>query len=81
MGTVYIDHSLDILPISEVTKDGEHHQAGKDRGDGVADADDEGVPVAIVAELVVAGERQLASVTHREGEKYLGGRRAPDLRE
>ena len=71
MGTVYIDHGLDIRPVSEVTKDGEHHQAGKDRGDGVADADNEGVPVAIVAELVVAGEGQLASVTHGEGEKYL----------
>ena len=77
---VYIDDSIDILSVSEVTEDSEHHQAGKDRGDGVADADNEGVPVTIIAELVVAGERQLAAVTHREREKYLRGRGAPDLR-
>ena len=70
-GIDYIDDSLDILAISQVTKDSEDHQSGKDRGDGVADAHNEGVPVAVVAELVVAGERQLSSVTHREGEKYL----------
>ena len=68
---VYIDDSIDILSVSEVTEDSEHHQAGKDRGDGVADAHNEGVPMTVVAELVVAGERQLSSVTHREGEKYL----------
>ena len=68
---VYIDDSIDILSVSEVTEDSEHHQPGKDRGDGVADAHNEGVPVTVVAELVVAGERQLSSVTHREGEKYL----------
>ena len=66
-----IDNSIDIRSVSQVTKDGEDHQSGKDRGEGVADADNEGVPVTIVTELVVAGERQLAAVAHREGEKYL----------
>ena len=76
----YIDDSLDILAIRQVAQDGEDDQPGKDGGDGVADAHNEGVSVTIVPELVVAGERQLAAVTHGEREENLRGRRAPDLR-
>ena len=79
MSELYIDDGGDIVVSSEVTEYGEHHQPGEDRGEGVAEPHDEGVPVAVVMELVVAGERQLTAVAHREGEEYLRSCSAPDL--
>ena len=60
----YIDDSVDVLVSSKVSQYSEHNQTGKHRGEGVADADDEGVPVAVVGELVVAGQGELAAVAH-----------------
>ena len=53
---LYRDNFTDVFSICQISKDGEDDNPSKDRGEGVADADDEGVPVAVVGELVVAGE-------------------------
>ena len=59
---MYRDHFADVFSICQISKDGEDDNPSEDRGERVADADDEGVPVAVVGELVVAGEGQLATV-------------------
>ena len=41
--------------------------------------DDDSIPVAVVVELVVAGEGKLAAVTHGQGEEDLRSCRAPNL--
>ena len=41
--------------------------------------DDDNIPVAVVVELVVAGEGELTSVTHGQGEEDLRSCRAPNL--
>ena len=43
--------------------------------------DDDNIPVAVVVELVVAGEGELTSVTHGQGEEDLRSCRAPNLGE
>ena len=43
------------------------------------DIDDDNIPVAVVVELVVAGEGELAAVTHGQGEEDLRSCRAPNL--
>lgn len=49
---------LDFLAgdVGHVAEDGENHEPGEDAGDGVADGDDDGVPVAVSLELAVGGE-------------------------
>ena len=42
---------------------------------------DDNIPVAVVVELVVAGEGKLAAVTHGQGEEDLRSCRAPNLGE
>ena len=42
-------------------------------------SDDDNIPVAVVVKLVVAGEGELTSVTHGQGEEDLRSCRAPNL--
>ena len=73
------DHGTEVRSFRKISKNREHNQSGEHRGEGVTDADYEGVPGAVVVELVVTGERQLATVTNREREKYLRCSGAPNL--
>ena len=49
------------LRVSHVAEDGEDDRGGEEAGEGVDRADEEGVPVAVVVELVVAAQGQKSS--------------------
>ena len=48
--------NLHSFRVGHVTQDGEDDGGGEEAGEGVDGADDQGVPVAVVMELVVASE-------------------------
>ena len=47
--------------MGKMTEDGEDDGGGEEAGEGVDRADEEGVPVAVVVELVVAAQGQKSS--------------------
>ena len=47
--------------VSHEAHDGEDDEASKDAGGAVGEGDEDGVPVTVVLELVVAGQRDQAS--------------------
>jgi len=62
-----------------VAKDSKDDNAGKDGGERVEDADEKRVPVAVIVDIVVAGQHQLTAKPNREGEQDLRGGHNPDL--
>ena len=63
----------------KVTKNGEDDEASKERGEGVGHADDEGVPVRVVPEVVVGGISDEGSEAGGEGEERLSYSGIPHL--
>ena len=63
----------------KVAKDGEDDEASKERGEGVGHADDEGVPVRVVPEVVVGGISDEGSEAGGEGEERLSYCSVPHL--
>ena len=74
------DHGTEVRSLRQISENREHNQSGEHGGEGVADADNDGIPGAVVVELVVTGKSQLATVTNRKREKYLRCSGAPNLR-
>ena len=74
------DHLRDGDPelVGEVAEDGEDDSPGEDGGQGVCYRDDEGIPVAIVVELVVGGVGHDHPEAHAEREEALGDGSVPD---
>ena len=60
----YSDYSLYSRPTRQVAEDGKDDHSGKQRGEGVTNPDNESISVAVVVELVVAGQHQLTSIAH-----------------
>ena len=59
--------------------DGEDDEAGEDAGGAVGEGDEDGIPVAVVGELVVAGESDQTSETGSKRVENLGGSVGPNL--
>ena len=66
--------------MSEVTEDGEDDGARQQGGEGVGEADDEGVLVGVVSELVVRAVGRQGTKPHTEGEERLSNCRIPNLK-
>ena len=68
-----LDHVVhqDALGVSHVAQDGEDHHGREEGGEGVDAADDNGVLVAVVVELVVAAQGQQSSNANSIGEEDL----------
>ena len=67
--------------MSHEANDGEDDEAGEDAGGAVGEGDEDGVPVAVVGELVVAGEGDQASEAGSKRVENLGGSVSPNLAE
>ena len=65
----------------KVAKDGEDDEASEERGEGVGHADDEGVPVRVVPEVVVGGISDEGSKAGGEGEERLSYSGVPYLKD
>ena len=63
----------------KVAKDREDDEASEERGEGVGHADDEGVPVRVVPEVVVGGISDEGSEAGGEGEERLSYSSVPHL--
>lgn len=70
-----------VLDVRHVTEHGEYDETGQETGEEVYGTGQYGVPVAVVVELVVAGQRQKGTETRSQREKHLGCRVYPYLRE
>ena len=60
----YRDYTVNISSISKVTENSKDYEASKERGEGVADTDNECVTIAVVVELIVAGQGELTPVSN-----------------
>ena len=69
-----LHHVPDVhtLGVGHVAQDGEDDGGGEEAGEGVDGADDDGVPVAVLVELVVAAESQQGPDSHPVGVEDLG---------
>ena len=76
----YLDNSTDIAAFGQVAENGKDDNTGKNRGEGVEDADEQGVTVTIVIHIVIAGQHQLTAKPNRERKEGLGGGQGPDLK-
>ena len=65
--------------MSHEANDGEDDEAGEDAGGAVGESDKDGVPVAVVGELVVASEGDQASEAGSKRVENLGGSVGPNL--
>ena len=65
--------------MSEVAEDGEDDGARQQGGEGVGEADDEGVLVGVVSELVVRAVGRQGTKPHTEGEERLSNCCIPNL--
>ena len=65
--------------MSHEAHDGEDDEASEDAGGAVGEGDEDGVPVAVVGELVVAGEGDQTSETGSKRVENLGGSISPNL--
>lgn len=71
--TYHLFTKVDISPPRLEPNHTENHDTGKEGGDGVSDAHDEGVGEGIVVGLGVAGESNEGTGGHSQGEEDLGG--------
>lgn len=58
---------------------GEHHQGGQHGGEEIDEGHQDGIEVAVVVPLVVAGEGDDAAEAEAQGEEDLGGSLSPHL--
>jgi len=65
--------------VSHEAHDGEDDEAGEDAGGAVGEGDEDGVPVAVVGELVVAGQRDQPPEAGAQGVENLGSSVSPNL--
>ena len=65
--------------MGHVAEDGEDDKAGQEAGEAIDGARDDGVPVAVVVELVVGGEGEEGPEPGAEGEEDLRGSVNPYL--
>ena len=65
--------------MSHEAHDGEDDEASEDAGGAVGEGDEDGVPVAVVGELVVAGEGDQTSEAGAKRVENLGGSVGPNL--
>ena len=65
--------------MSHEAHDGEDDEAGEDAGGAVGEGDEDGVPVAVVGELVVAGQRDQPPEAGAQGVENLGSSVSPNL--
>ena len=63
----------------EVTKDGKDDGAGQERREGVGKADDQGILVCVVSELVVRAIGGQSTKANTQGEERLSHGRIPNL--
>jgi len=77
-GLLLVDAALVVKCRLEAV-DGESHNAGKDGRGAVDQRDDDGVPLAVVAGLVVAGKRDEAAKAEAQREEDLRGGADPRL--
>ena len=68
-----------VHDVGQIAQDGEDDESGEERGQGVGDGDDDGVPVEVVGESVVRRKVDDGAATHSQREKGLGHRRVPNL--
>ena len=75
--------SISVFPqylhLCHVSQHGENDEPRHEAGDTVDGAGDDGVLVAVVVELVVAGQGQQGAKAGPEGEEDLSGGGNPDL--
>ena len=65
--------------MSHEAHDGEDDEPGEDAGGAVGEGDEDGVPVAVVGELVVAGQRDQPPEAGAQGVENLGSSVSPNL--
>ena len=68
-----------LLHLCQHSECAKHHEPGVEGSEGVSDADEDGVPVAVAVEAVVGGEEDVRAVGHPEGVEYLRARVRPDV--
>ncbi len=71
----------EVSLVGHEANDGEDDETGEDAGGAVGEGDEDGVPVAVVGELVVAGEGDQASEAGSKRVENLGGSVSPNLAE
>ena len=69
-----------VCLVSHEADDGEDDEAGEDAGGTVGEGNEDGVPVAVVGELVVAGQRDQTPEAGAQRVEDLCGRVSPNLR-
>ena len=77
----HLDHISDreVSLVRHEAHDGEDDEAGEDAGGAVGEGDEDGVPVAVVGELVVAGQGDQATEAGAQGVEDLRGSVRPHL--
>ena len=77
----HLDHIGDreVGLVSHEAHDGEDDEAGEDAGGAVGEGDEDGVPVTVVGELVVASQGDQAAEAGAQGVEDLRGRVRPHL--
>ena len=81
--SIYLNNigNREVCLVSHKANDGEDDEASEDAGGTVGEGDEDGVPVAVVGELIVAGQSDQTTETGAQRIENLGGSVSPHLEE